>query len=312
MTLFFYGPNTYALRLQLKQMSEAYQTKAKSDFGLERIDGSLVKAQELLSALQATPFLASSRLVIVEGLASNKSYTPSVSTMLKKVPATTVAVFVEHSVDQRTIFFKELSKADKVIKFEHLVGSKLSNWINAEVMRLNGSIEPQAVRELIDLAGEDQWRLSEEINKVVNYESAVSVETIRMLVLPSVERSIFDLVEAMTTGRIEAALIGYHGLLRQKESEMYILTMIQWQLRNLLLAKSAPSELSPSELAKLTGMSPYVAGKMATNQKFLSQVVLVQANIAAGDCEYDIKTGRSRSDVAVEQLLYNVSAQVKL
>jgi DNA polymerase-3 subunit delta len=310
MTLFFYGPNTYALRLQLRQMVEAYLAKAKSDFGLERIDGGVIRAQELLSALQATPFLATSRLVIIDGLASNKSFSQSIASTLAKVPATTVAVFVEHGVDQRTSLFKDLSKADKVIKFEDLTGPKLLYWIRTEVERLHGTIEAAAIRELIELAGEDQWRLSEEINKVVNYDLSVTVESIRTLVLPSVERSIFDLVEAMTTGRIESALIGYHGLLRQKESEMYVLTMIQWQVRNLLLAKSAPAAMSPSEFAKLTGMSPYVAGKMAVSQKNISEAILTQAYIAAGDCEYDIKTGRTRSDIAVEQLLYAVSARV--
>ena len=39
MTLFFYGPNSYALRQQLGQMVEAYRKKVGSDFGLERLDG---------------------------------------------------------------------------------------------------------------------------------------------------------------------------------------------------------------------------------------------------------------------------------
>lgn len=307
MTIFFYGPNTYALRQQLAQMVAAYRAKAGSDFGLERVDGAAVKAQELAGALQATPFLATSRLVIVEGVAGNKPVAEKLPKVLERVPATTVAVFVEREVDQRTVAFKTLNKADKVVKFEPLIGPKLLAWVRAEVQRLGGNMEPAVMRELVDLVGEDQWRLAGEIGKLVNYAPEVTSEMVRELVVPSVERSIFDLVEAMTAGRVAAALSYYHALLKQKESEIYVLTMVQWQLRNLLLAKAAPASMSPAELAKAAGMSPYVAGKMMAVQGGLSESGLKEAYKAAADCEYDIKSGRLRAEVAVEQLIYRVA-----
>ena len=307
MTLFFYGPNSYALRQQLAQMVAAYRAKAGSDFGLERIDGAMVKAAELQAALQATPFLATSRLVIVEGVAGNKAVAQGLAAMLAGVPPTTVAVFVEREVDQRTSAFKALKGADKVVKFEALEGAKLLGWVRAEAARLGGTMEPVAIRELVELAGEDQWRLAGEINKLVNYSPEVTVAAVRELVAPSVERSIFDLVEAMTAGRAAAALTAYRVLLDQKESEMYVLTMAQWQLRNLLLAKTAPSGMGPADLAKAAGMSPYVAGKMMAAQGSLSETALRAAYGAAADCEFDIKIGRLKAEVAVEQLIYRVA-----
>jgi DNA polymerase-3 subunit delta len=123
-----------------------------------------------------------------------------------------------------------------------------------------------------------------------------------------VERSIFELVEAMTAGRAAAALSSYHALLRQKESEIYVLTMVQWQLRNLLLAKTAPAAMAPADLAKAVGMSPYVAGKMMAAQGRMDAGVLKEAYKAAADCEYEIKTGRIRAEAAVEQLIYRVAS----
>jgi DNA polymerase III subunit delta len=306
MTLFFYGPNSYALRQQLNQMMAAYRKKAGSDFGLERVDGMAVKPRELLATLQASPFLATSRLVIVEGAAGNKAMSDKLAAMMAAVPATTVVVFVEREVDQRTVAFKALKQADRVVKFEPLTGPKLLGWLKAEVERLGGAAEPTVLRELVELAGEDQWRLSGEVTKLVNYDPMVTVAAVRELVTPSVERSIFELVEAMTAGRTAAALAAYRVLLEQKESEMYVLTMIQWQLRNLLLAKTAPAAMTPAELAKAAGMSPYVAGKMAAAQSGMSEEALAAAYRAAADCEYDIKTGRTRAEVAVERLIWGV------
>jgi DNA polymerase III delta subunit len=65
--------------------------------------------------------------------------------------------------------------------------------------------------------------------------------------------------------------------------------------------------MSPQELAKAAGMSPYVAGKMAAAQSRISETALKSAYAAAADCEYDIKTGRLKAEVAVEQLIYKVA-----
>jgi DNA polymerase III subunit delta len=307
MTIFFYGSNSYEMRRQLRHMIAGYIKKAGSDMGLERLDGQVVTAQQLLAALQAAPFLATSRFVIVENVSANKVVSTSLDDLMAKVPASTVVVFVERNVDQRTVAFRALKQADKVMKFEPITGPKLLSWIKSQVVGLGGSIEAPAARELIGFAGEEQWRLSGEISKLVHFQPEITVETVRELVVPSTERSIFDLVEAMTAGQTAAALQYYRALLSQKESEIYILTMIQWQLRNLLLAKLAPAGMSPPELAAEAGMSPYVAGKAAQLQGRLDEQVIRLAFADAVDTEYRIKVGHVKSELGVEQLLLRVA-----
>ena len=307
MTLFFYGPNTYAIKQQVAQMIEAYKAKTGSDLGLERVDGAGVKPRELVAILQSAPFLATSRLVIVEGLAGNKAMGDKLADALTAVPASTVAVFVERDVDQRTALFKALTRADKVVKFDQLSGVQLAAWAKEEVARLGAAINAPALRELVDLTGGDQWRLAGEIGKLANYSEVITLETVRKLVAPSINQSVFDMVEAMTAGRTDAALASYRGLLAAKENELYILTMVQWQLRNLLLAKTSPG-LSQAELAKAAGMSPYVAGKMLSAQRHHDENTLKDAYRAAADCELDIKSGKLKPEAAVEQLVYQVAS----
>jgi DNA polymerase-3 subunit delta len=308
MTLFFYGANTYALKSQLGQMVDAYLKKAGSDYGLERLEGAAVKLQDLAAALNATPFLASSRLVIVEGVAGNKGVAEKLPQILSKVPVTTVAVFVEREVDQRTAAFKALSKAEKVVKFEPLNGPKLMSWAEAQVKKHDGEAEPGALRELIDRSGEDQWRLSGEINKLVNFNPVITKVSVAQMVEFSLERTIFDLVEAMTAGRTGDALTAYRALTRQKDGEMYVLTMVQWQLRNLLLAGSAPAGMSSEQLAATAGMSGYVAGKMLAASRGVDLRRLARAYGLACDAEFDIKTGRAKAPEAVERLIYRVGS----
>jgi DNA polymerase III subunit delta len=307
MTLFLHGPNGYAIRQQLRQMISAYVAKAGSTLGLERIDGASVRVSDLMAAVAASPFMASSRLVIIEGLVANKAVGAQAEAILAAVPESTVAVFVEGMADQRTKAYRALQKADKVVKYDLVTGPRLHSWIAAEVKRLGGSMERAASEELVLRCGDDQWRLSQEINKLVNFEPQITVAQVRDMVSATVERSIFDLVEKISAGKGADAIAIYGALLRQKEPEIKILVMIQWHLRNLLLAKMAPN-MSPQELAKATGMSPYVAGKMMTAQGRVDGQQLAAGYLRAAECEYAIKTGSVRADTAIEQLIWSLAS----
>ena len=306
MIFFFYGPNAYMRNEQLGQMIAQYTKKTGSDIGLERINGATTKPETLRADIMAVPFLTTSRLVIIEDVAANKAIAPKLAELMAMVPSTTVVVFVEREVDQRTIAFKELKKADKVMKFDPLPRHQLAAWIKREAESLGTTIESPGVNALLEACGDDQWRLGQEINKLANFDATISVKTVREMVTPSVEQSIFELVEAMTAGRGDTAIAGYHRLLHMKKNELGILAMVQWQLRNLLLAKTAIG-MTSGELAKATGMSSYVAGKMQTAQRRLTHERLVAAFKQAADCEYDIKSGRIKSEVGVELLIYRVS-----
>jgi DNA polymerase-3 subunit delta len=307
MTIFFYGPNAYSIREQVNQMVAAYIKKTGSDLGVERIDGSAVTVQDLKSKLDAAPFLATSRLVVVNQVSVNKQVGAKLEAFLKGVPATTVAVFVEGEIDQRLLSFKALKGADKVLKVELLTGSRLRTWIQKQVQSLGGVIDPGTVGALIDKAGEDQWRLSNEIAKLVGYDKTVTLKTIDALVVPSPERSVFELVDAMTVGQAGRAVEVYRALLGQKQTAMYVLSMVQWQLRNLVIAKAAGNKTA-GEVAKLFGMNEYAIAKAMGASKRLDEGRLKDAFGASADCEFDIKTGRVKPELAVERLIYRVAS----
>lgn len=306
MIFFFYGNNTYTLRQKLREMTAAYLAKSGSDFGLERIDGQSVTSDKLRSALQAAPFLANSRLVIVENLGKNKVVSSNIDHVLGGIPDTTVAVFVETEPDARTTYYKQMLNLAKPALFEQLPPPKLMSWAKAEVERLGGSADRTALTMLLEMTNGDQWRLSEEIQKVVNYDPAVTTDTVSKLVEAGLSQSIFDLVDAMTSGRSGDALNIFRKLLEAREDEFKMLGMIQWQLRNLLLAK-AGGQMTSADLAKVAGMSPYVAGRVQTNSRRYDIEILKVAYKAAVDTEEAIKSGFTPSTVGVEQLIYKIS-----
>jgi DNA polymerase III delta subunit len=312
MIFFFYGPNAYAAQRKLAEMAETYVKKAGSDFGLERIDGSEAKPDQIIGALQASPFLANSRLVVIRDLGKNKAASEKILTALDHVPESTVAVFYDSEVDQRTSYFKGMTKQAtvKAVKFDRLAMPQLMSWVAKEVQSAGGTIDRSAAAKLVETVGDDQWRLAGEVAKLVNYDAKVSVETVGLLVEQSSNESIFDLVEAMSSGNLKSALKIYTQLLADRTNEIYVLTMVMWQLRNLLLAKTA-GNMSSAELAKQAGLSPYVAGKALARQRGLSKEVLTAAFYEAIETDYAIKSGKGKADLLVEQLIYRVAASMK-
>jgi DNA polymerase-3 subunit delta len=308
MIFFFYGPNAYGARHEIHRMTEAYVKKTGSDLGFERIDGSNLNLKSLQSTLQASPFLATSRLVIVDDFGKVKVTSEALEATLAVIPSTTVAVFYDGEVDQRTAYFKTMQKIARTVKFEAMSSSELTNWIMAEAKRLGGSIDRPTAQALLAAAGEDQWRLSGELSKLVSYQTKISKETVALMVVPTLNQSIFDLVEAMTAGRGKAAMSAYHELLAERTNEIYLLTMVIWQLRNLLLARTAVG-LAPNDLAKVAGMSPYVAGKAMQAARSFDESTLKQAFLAATECEYRIKSGREPAQPAVERLILEVATK---
>jgi len=310
MIFFFYGSNTYMLRQKLREMTATYVEKSGSDFGLERIDGAAVTAEKLRANLQSAPFLANSRLVIIENLGKNKAVNPKIDQIIADVPSTTVAVFVETDPDARTTYYKQMLKLAKPVFFEPLSQSRLMSWTKTEIERFGGVAEKDAINLLLDMTNGDQWRLSEEIQKVVNYDPVVTAATVTLLVEAGMDQNVFDMVDAMTNGRDSDALKIYSKLLAAREDEFKILGMIEWQLRNLLLSKAA-GQMSSAELAKVAGMSPYAAGKMQTASRRYDIEVLKSAYKNAVDTEDAMKKGITPSVVGVEQLIYRVSTLTK-
>lgn len=309
MILFFYGSNSFAARRQIAQLISQYEQKSGSTFGLERIDGAKATLATLRAALQAAPFLANSRLVIIEGLSINKAVTPKIGDLLRDVPSSTVAVFYDPSVDQRTTYFKTMSAAGKTVEFKPLSSSQLQKWVQQATAQLGATIERPALGRLIEVAGEDQWRLSNELAKLANYSQTITVDIVEEMVERNHTDTVFDLIEALSAGRRQQALKYYNNLRQDGQNEIYILSMIIWQLRNLLYAKTA-GKITPPELAKKAGMSPFVASKMLSKRHLFQEEQLKTAFLQAVDTDYQIKTGGGDPHVLVEQLIMRIASAV--
>ena len=310
MILFFYGANSFAARAKLNQLKEQYITKAGNDFGLDQLDGERIKTQDLVQQLQAVPFLATSRLIIIENLGKNKVAAEEMLERLDNVPESTIVVLYDPDVDKRGRYFKAMSKLPHAAEFKPLAPPQLMRWIEDEATKLGASIERPAVQELVNRCGDDQWRLQGEIMKLSTHSAKVTKMDVENMVEASEEQNVFSFLDSVMGGDLRSSLEGLERLQASGQNEMYILTMLLWQLRQVLLAKL--SGLSNSnELAKQAGLSPYAAGKALTLARKVDENALKDMYTAAVDCEYGIKTGQAKPEELLEGLVIKLCEMIR-
>lgn len=322
MILFFYGEDTFRMRQKLKALKEKFVTASLGDTNLSVLDGGKVTFDEFVRQILAMPFLSKSRLVIVENImagkksaqgesASGREVLEKIPDSLAKVPNSTVLVFVEEEApDRRTALFKRLNKPGQAQEFKLLEPEALRRWIKKEVEDRGGTIDPAAISKLFEYVGSDLWRMSNEIDKLTTYNKQLTTENIELLVNPQVESNIFKMIEAVAKKDLKIATQELYKLLKSGEHELYILTMIVWQYRNLLIIKDLSERIKTTNswsLAKKAGLSPFVVQKSLMVLPRYSLEDLRKIYRTLSDFDIKIKTGKIESRVALELMIFELA-----
>lgn len=322
MILFFYGQDGYRSHQKLLELKRKYIDASLGDTNLSQMDVSKCSADQLASTLLALPFLAKTRLVVLDRLLSkgSKAVQEKLSELMEKIPETTVAVVYEPGVpDRRTALWKALVKSAKVQEFTPLVGSQLNAWIAGLLEPYGATIQPQARLELVEMTSGDSWRVATELQKLGTYladrpvsERVITSEFLAEMVRSAPTTSIFALTDALASGQIDHALRTLHRLTEAGENAQYLLAMVGSTIRTLILIRDAidHDSTSSSAIASATGLKPFVISKNLAAAKQRPLTDLSAALTALVDLDLATKTGRMDPDVGLELFLVRSTTNV--
>lgn len=338
MILFLYGENSYSSRQKLNGIKQKYIDVSLGDTNLSVID--LAEKDwnfaRIEQTIQAMPFLAKSRLVIIKKLLSNggKKIQEKVLEYLPKVPSSTNLIFYEdEKFDKRNALYKKLSKKGGTIKsqeFKPMSDYELRNWVKSEVEKREGKIENQAIDKLILYVGNDLWRMGNEIEKLTLFchSGRVSIErveesikrdsstslrsaqndiiakNVELLVRPKITANVFDLVDALGNKNLKRAQEEKRKLLSSGEHELYVLTMIVYQFRNLLIIKDlVDKKMSSFEIKTETKMHQFVISKTTNQSRNFTMPELKKIYQKLLDYDTKIKSGQIDAGLALDLLI---------
>lgn len=307
MILFFYGEDDYRLKQKIKALKEKFIDASLGDTNLAVLSGKTEPYDNIVRQILAMPFLAKSRLIIIENIIKDgkPEVREKIVDFLPKIPTSSVVVFVEEGMpDKRTSLYKKLNQPKISQEFKLLESGELHRWIKKEVEERGAKIEPEAISKLAEYVGNDLWRLSNELDKLTGYSGQVTVDSIELLIKPQIESNVFDLIDNIGAKNKKKSLQELHQLLDSGQNELYILSMIVYQFRNLLIVRDFVERGTNSQwdVAKKAGLHPFVAGKTLAQAKnyTLDELKNIYAKLLDFDCA--VKTGRMEAATALDLL----------
>jgi DNA polymerase III delta subunit len=324
MIIFLCGEDTYRARQKLKEIIEHYEKIHKSGLNLKYFDCSKkeeISFSDLKDEIRQTSMFKEKKLIVITNPFSNPALKEEFSKetrprqgsggqakgLLKSEDI--ILLYQEGEINKKDTLFKFLKKNVKCQEFKALGGQKLKTWIKKEFEKYEVKIEPPALEKFIDYVGDDLWRASNEIKKLVNYKKSkiIKAEDIELQVRSKIETDIFKTIDAIAQKNKKQALDLLHKHLEKGDSPLYLLSMINYQFRNLLIVKDFIEKHKPYNIIlKRSGLHPFVVKKsyFQSQQFTLEELKKIYQKIFKVDL--DIKTGRIEPETALDLLVVEI------
>lgn len=292
MIYLFYGEDRYRLNARLRTLLAEHKGSA-GDMNIsqinEKYDFSKIKNES-----ESLPFLSDKRLVVVRNVmkSKDKSLLDKLAKWLPTAPTSNDLVFVEDEApDQRTALFKALSKAGKVEIFTELKPFESINWIKTYVETKSAQIDPDAASLLQLYCGSDLGKLENEINKLTDYDKHITKKNVENLVDAGFFNTIFELTDAISDKRPKKALEILKKSIDSGENEIYLVTMLARQIRNLLIVRDlSDHRLSESEIVGKTRLHPFVVKKSLAQSRNFTKEQLIALHGKIVGLDYALKS----------------------
>lgn len=307
MIIFVYGENSYGVSTKVQQLADHFKKKLdQGGYNRDIFNAEEVELGAAREVLLAPPFLATKRFVLTRNF--SKWSVEDLAAVIALLPPTTIAVFAEAVVEDEVKKLRpaKLPEDWHEYPFAALAGDDLLTFAADEAARAGLKISIGLLSTLTRRVGNDGWCLANEIKKLAAYANGQSV-TLRMLdeLVPARdEDKIFELVDALGTGRKREALTILENQLSYGSLPMEIMGMLARQAR-LILGLSSIRDAGHSNLddiSQLMKLHPFVIRKIMTTlpasraraEKLLHGLV---------ELDRDIKNGRTNAEIGLVKLV---------
>ncbi|MBP9821987.1 MAG: DNA polymerase III subunit delta [Candidatus Pacebacteria bacterium] len=303
MIIFLSGEDTYRLIENRESVIKSYQAKHGSGFNFFRVDGASASAgADVASAIKSVSLFSEVKLILVSNIFSNLKMAEELHELFVKydlVGDKGVVVLATHSGTAAQAKPKEflsfLSDSKNLVRnFVALEGVQLQTWLKKEASIRGVTFATGAISRFLAVAGVDSWSRINNLDKLAGYTGGVvSISDINLLIQTESEPNVFEFIEALGAGRRPQAFSLLSGELAFGRDPYYLLSMVIYQFRNMLIVKDfVDRNIPPSEISKKSGIHPFVIKKMtpAINRFSLTELKDLYQRVV--DLEQGTKQGK--------------------
>lgn len=304
MILFLYGPDSYRSLNKLKEIVLYYQKTHKSGLNLIFFEKEKLDFERFEQVFSSSAMFDEKKLIILKNIFSDKDFKEKFFEKREKflTDKKIILIYEEKEISQDDKLFRFFKKKAKCQEFKPLEGEKLKKWIQKEFSKSQSKIENKALDMLIDFVGNNLWQMSNEIQKLISYkkDKTITSNDVKLLVKPKIESDIFKTIDAISAKRKSLALNLIHRHLKKGEDPLYLLAMMNFQFRNLLMAKSSYFHFSKLKL------HPFVIKKTLWQTKNFSLEELKKIYQTIFQIDLKVKTGKIEPALALDLLIAEI------
>jgi DNA polymerase-3 subunit delta len=311
MIIFLYGADTFRLKQKQNEIIESYKEKNKNGLGLIFFAGDKLEYKDLKGQVETNSMFKEKKLIVLRDIFSDKNFKEE---FLKNIDIfldsdDLILVAETNDIDKRDALYKSLQKKAKNQEFPPLSGEKLAAWIKNEFRKYKTQPESRVIEKIMFFVGNDIWQLENEIKKLVCHAGGkkISENDVALLIRPKIENDIFKTIDSLTSGKKDEALYLIHRHLERGDSPLYLLSMINFQFRNLLEVKDLMEKNTPYYgIVKKSGLHPFVVRKTYAQAQRFTLLKLKKIYQKIFQADLSIKTGKIDPQNALDLLIASV------
>lgn len=312
----FYGPEVYVRDRAVAALRQKLLPEGLEQLNENLFDGA-ASAADLMDAAETLPLMGEKRLVVVRnwaalGARGDSAEIERFAKWLENIPETCCIVFVNADApDARKKLTQALKSKAEWVEFALLSDADLYKWCLREIKPLGHTIRPDAVEQLVFMAGRALTSIRLELDKACAYAGGreeITREDIEAVVTPGTECTVFQMIDCLMKGQSSRAQLLLKNMLENGETRIGTLAMLTRQLRMLTHIRLLRAQgQSMPEIERRLSLNHYAASRAADQAGRFSAEALEAGYKACVEADYAIKSGRARDAAALDRLMIQLS-----
>lgn len=236
--LLIHGKHRLLVEEELRKVQAKIEQKDETDLNLESFEAGQDPLEDAIQAAETLPFGSEKRYVIVkEAQKLTAAEVKQLKRYLEDPAESSVLILAAVELKPTASLVKVVQDKGRVREVTKR-RDQIPGWIRSRFKERGLQISGKAIAYLQEALGEDLIAIEGAVEKISLYhegEEAVELDEVVLLVTPSAERSVYELVDRVALGDADQALKLLRRLLQQGERATYILSALARRFRTLLL-----------------------------------------------------------------------------
>lgn len=297
-----YGEEDYLKRLYRDSLKNSIV--AEDEMNYSYYEGSGVDLLQIRELADTLPFFQDYRLIVLENSGLFQSAN-DLTDYLPNMPDTTILLFVEKEIDKRNRLYKYVSKQGLAVEMKSMSERDMKLWVTGELRGAGKQMRENTIAYLLSLIDNSMIHVQNELDKLIAYvgeREEITREDVDAIASIQITGQIFQMMDAVASGKKEQTMQLYHDLLELRESPMSILYLLSRHF-NILLQLKDVQGMSKGEVAKAVGVPVFAVGRYQSQSGHFSREKLRTMLEQCVETEYLFKRGRLGDQMGVELLL---------